>query len=522
VSGDKGRHIIVGAETADPSDRLDLVVHALAQLPSDLSLELQVGPQQAGSLLALAKAYGVAGQIDVRGEAGAGGTVVYPSQSNFQASLARLKQSPSNSILLTEDGGSEEHGGRAPGVKTVRSLGELVESLSRDDDRPAPCRADVGLLEGQRIALVTNVPIHYRIPLWNRLARRLESAGAQLRVFFAAADPTRARPWLRHAPIEFDHVLLATRSLGLGGDLAIDLERRLRDFRPTQVLSAGFSPAVSGRAAHLANRKDVPFGLWSGDTVQRARQRGRFRYVQRFWIARMSTYAIAYSWRAAEYLRGMAPDLPTVIVRNTTAVAPDQGSVRSDAQRGGEPGRVEFLSVARAIPGKRLDLAVDAFRLAGELPCRLTMVGDGPELPALKRRARNWPGIEFVGAVPSDRVLTYFATADAFVFPSEIDVFGLALVEAMGSGLSTITSDRPGAAGDLAVDGVNALVLRGSSADQWAEAIRTLALNPDLRTALGQKARRTVNSRWTPEHSVDAWIAGFCLGVIAGDRQRPA
>tara|TARA_Y100000588_G_scaffold133008_1_gene145841 strand:+ start:7571 stop:8797 length:1227 start_codon:yes stop_codon:yes gene_type:complete len=50
-------------------------------------------------------------------------------------------------------------------------------------------------------------------------------------------------------------------------------------------------------------------------------------------------------------------------------------------------------------------------------------------------RHTNWP---------SEDLVDLYKTADAFVFPSHIESFGIALVEAMAAGLPVITTDGPG------------------------------------------------------------------------------
>jgi glycosyltransferase involved in cell wall biosynthesis len=178
---------------------------------------------------------------------------------------------------------------------------------------------------------------------------------------------------------------------------------------------------------------------------------------------------------------------------------------------------VQFLTVGRATPLKRLDVIIDAFRLLGDhLPCRLTLVGGGPELDALVARARGDPRIRFLGAVESDRVLHCYRDADAFLFPSSrADIFGLVLVEALGSGLATITAAAPGGTADLALHERNCLVVDRHDPPAWAEAIRRLVEDAPLRRRLAAAGRETVLGRWTIEHSVDAWIAGFRLALLS-------
>jgi glycosyltransferase involved in cell wall biosynthesis len=69
--------------------------------------------------------------------------------------------------------------------------------------------------------------------------------------------------------------------------------------------------------------------------------------------------------------------------------------------------------------------------LSLELPGSKVVVGDGPERLALQRRFGD---AVFTGAKVGEELAAHFRSADAFVFPSRTDTFGLVLLEAMASG----------------------------------------------------------------------------------------
>ena len=129
--------------------------------------------------------------------------------------------------------------------------------------------------------------------------------------------------------------------------------------------------------------------------------------------------------------------------------------------------------------------------------------------------------VRFLGAVPSDEIARSYSEADVFLFPSRYDIFGLALVEAMGAGLATIVSPRPGAVADLCVSNVNSLIVANDGVDQWTAALSRIIENHELRRSLGAAAARTIRNRWTIDHAADAMLAGIRLGVLtARNRNR--
>ena len=110
--------------------------------------------------------------------------------------------------------------------------------------------------------------------------------------------------------------------------------------------------------------------------------------------------------------------------------------------------------------------------------------------------------------------------ADIFLFPSRYDVFGLAVVEAMGAGLATVVSSLPGAVDDLCVSETNCLVVDGGP-DDWATAIGRLVEDAELRTRIGKAAAATIRDRWTLEHAASAMLAGFRLAFLASEASAP-
>ncbi len=99
-----------------------------------------------------------------------------------------------------------------------------------------------------------------------------------------------------------------------------------------------------------------------------------------------------------------------------------------------------YVAAGRFVPFKRLDLAVDAFTAMPEK--QLVMIGDGPEMKKLKKRAG--PNITFLGFQPPEVMNDYLSKARAFIFPSEED-FGIVPVEAQACGTPVIAFGSGGA-----------------------------------------------------------------------------
>ena len=99
-----------------------------------------------------------------------------------------------------------------------------------------------------------------------------------------------------------------------------------------------------------------------------------------------------------------------------------------------------LLYVGRVAPEKNIAAFLN-LSTAQTGPARKVVVGDGPLLAALQRRH---PDVEFTGTLRGAALAQAYRDADAFVFPSRTDTFGIVLIEAMASGLPIAAHDVPG------------------------------------------------------------------------------
>ena len=471
----------------DPAD----LVHALAQLPD--SVTLWVGSAEQDSLRLLARAYGVEDRIELRGGR---------DQWRFD--------------------------GAADPDPAATTMAELVESLWPEDAEPAATERGDACLRGHRIAVVTNVPTHYRVPLFNGLARRVARAGASLRIFFMDQPPV-AQPWLAASEQPaFEHEFVPSARLPKGGPWSskVDrvrpphvprgLARRLAEFEPSILVGGSFSFAGIAACAY-ARRKRIPFGLWSGDVAHQQHNRSfpALRRRQRAWLARRADFGIGYGWLATCYLNDLAPGLPSVIARNTSVLNTGEPRRALDA----DP--LKLLAVADlTVPEKGFEVVVEAMRLLRDQPYELRVIGNPPRDTELRRAVVQDPRIDVLGPLPHEQVRTAFAENDVFVFPSRMDIFGLALPEAMAAGLPVVSSKIPGSVSDLVVGGRNALIAEARDPSSWARAVGELRSSPALRDLLGESARSTIRRRWTMAHAVEGTLAGFRLGALRTEGAR--
>jgi glycosyltransferase involved in cell wall biosynthesis len=124
---------------------------------------------------------------------------------------------------------------------------------------------------------------------------------------------------------------------------------------------------------------------------------------------------------------------------------------------------------------------------------RLALVGDGPARRDLEEEFAGTRTV-FTGVLQGDELAAAFATADAFVFPSTTETLGIAMIEALASGLPVLAA-RAGAAGEVIGDGETGLLYDPTSDAALIAAVEKLVSDDALRARMGKSARAAAERR---------------------------
>jgi glycosyltransferase involved in cell wall biosynthesis len=371
---------------------------------------------------------------------------------------------------------------------------------------PRPIR--LAILDDNPFVSTAEGTVHPVDATFHRFAAAVVAAGpfepARYLVPVREADPTAGPPRLGPVDGERLHVT-PTRPNAGAADYLAHLPQMTRSNWPVLRDAASWAdvmwikvPASNALAAAIACRLDR---------------------VPRFaWVAG-STLSVVRSQRRSA-LDGLAAQVAGILYDGVTALLERTGpTIRLDADLFTSVVTAAEVAAAPAAPRDRMttkpwrlvwsgrvagekgldDLLTAVAHLAREdLPVELTIVGDGPERPALERLAAThgvgerirWAG--YIGE--RERYMATLRDADLFVLPSRSEGVPKVLLEAMAAGVPIVATDV-GNVPEFLGAGERGVLVPPGSAPALAAAIGSLIADEPRRADLRRRALAWAGTR---------------------------
>ncbi|WP_396621529.1 glycosyltransferase family 4 protein [Marinobacter sp. W-8] len=225
----------------------------------------------------------------------------------------------------------------------------------------------------------------------------------------------------------------------------------------------------------------------------------------RWWIApnerrvmELANRVVAVSHYAANIGRKTLLDIPIEVIYNGVDIQRFHPS--TDERKPHKPFRLLYVGSWKALKG--VDLLAPIMRELGE-DFELYYTG-GPT--ANRSKPFLPPNMHDIGRLqtPVD-VVAAMQTADAFVFPSLSEGFGLVAAEAMACGLPVIAS-RGSSLAEVIEDRKTGLLCSPSNVNSFVSAIKKIFNNEDLRRKISNLSRQHAKVRFSHTKSTSQYL----------------
>ncbi len=379
----------------------------------------------------------------------------------------------------------------------------------------------------RRLVILTEIIAPYRIPVFNALATR---GDVQLHVIFLSENDPSLRQWhVYKDEIRFSYEVLPAWRRRIGKYNVLlnrGVSSALRRAQPNAVLCGGYAYMASWQAAFWAKRHGIPLLLWSESTALDIRRKHRFVEVIKRQFRQRCQAFVAAGKTSRDYLLGLGASSGSIFI------APDAVDVRFFAEAAEKARQQEpeirarhnlppryFLCAGRLIREKGIFELIDAYaKLESSVRSRigLVFVGDGSARKQLERRAAGIQQgvVRFCGWVHREQIPEIYALAEAFVFPTYSDTWGLVVNEAMSCSLPIVASQVAGCVPDLVQDGWNGFAVCPRDVEGLLRCLQVLFDDPESARRMGGRSFQRIQE-YTPEKCA-AGIAQ-ALAFVSGE-----
>ena len=360
------------------------------------------------------------------------------------------------------------------------------------------------------IAILVTHPIQYYVPLYREIAKRSDLELTVIYLCRAGVDLFFDQGFGQQ--ISWDIPLLdgyRHRFISSGSDsdnLKLSVIRELSRVKPDVLLAHGYDKPTNILAILAAKFLGISV-LVRSDTRLTPHNRNTKTLknrVKRAIFSFVDGFVAIGTLNRDFYLANEVPSqkilfAPFSVNNQFFEVPPDRYSSLRNATRSslGIPFDATVLvSASKLISIKRVDDIIRAFALVAreaELAF-LLIVGSGEDEAQLRAlvQALKLDRVVFAGFKNQSELPAIFAASDIFTLASEVEPWGLAVNEAMASGLPCVVSDQVGCAIDLVAQEKTGRVFPCGDIEKFATSILELATDMPKRKVLGGNAKKLI------------------------------
>ena len=325
------------------------------------------------------------------------------------------------------------------------------------------------MLTTSKVALITNIPAPYRVPVYNIIA---QEPNIDFTVIFCSErEPDRS--W-NYQNICCTHFFLKEKFIK-SGDKFIhnnwDVISHLHRINPDVVITTGFNPTFLYAFAYAMtfSKRHIPMN--DGTINSEAKLTWKHRLIRKL-VYKYSTSVIGASDGTRDLYRSYGITSDRIYKSHLVT---DNALYRNHIN---DIKGYDFIYCGRFELGKCPLFALEVVSKVAALLGRnvtILIVGGGTLEAEMLSYLQQLPNVDyhFHGKATQDELPALYGSAKILLFPTIDDTWGVVANEACACGIPVITTPAAGVAGELVKDGINGIVTELNS-DLWADRLANL------------------------------------------------
>jgi N-acetyl-alpha-D-glucosaminyl L-malate synthase BshA len=178
------------------------------------------------------------------------------------------------------------------------------------------------------------------------------------------------------------------------------------------------------------------------------------------------------------------------------------------------PDQIVYIHVSNFRPVKRIPDVIKIFaKVREEVDGVLVLVGEGPMLREAKELAAKLGVQQHVRYLGKQLdIVSILGCSDVLLFPSEVESFGLAPLEAMACEIPVVAT-RSGGIPEVVTDGVDGFLAEVGDVDAMAKHAIALGKSRQMRAAMGKAGRKSAEASFHPDRIVPQYEALYAKAL---------
>jgi len=372
----------------------------------------------------------------------------------------------------------------------------------------------------KKILFITNKAPHYRLPLFNSLAKKVDIT------FFLTNEKNQIKK------LKAKQIISKGEGIGkLKIHRGLIKEIKNNNYELVFMLPPDAAHLIVNYLIYYAcKKKKIPFVFWTErwEYFKTPLKDKVSNFFHKFLLRRANKILVS-GIKSKEWVMSKGVNRRNVIITpNASEITYKKSNLVKLKNKIRKKYKLKnkkvVLYLGRLIKRKGLSYLIEAFSEIKDKNSILIIAGGGDfyklgerSLESKLKRQVGAGGIKnriiFTGCIEHSETAAYYSLADLFVYPSITkgisEPWGLTLNEAMQFGLPIISTTAVGAAYDLIEEGKNGFIVNEKNSKELTIAIEKILNNDELRKGMGKVSMQIINKR----NNYDKMVGGFIRAI---------
>ena len=347
-----------------------------------------------------------------------------------------------------------------------------------------------------KVLIVFNHPAPYKVKLFNELAKHID-----LTVIFErdkASD--RNKSFYEEKTYAFNNIKIKGLKLGRENILSKGVAKHLKNNKYDLIIMNGYSQFAEMKAINYLIKNKIPYTLYINGGIIKQKESSLRRKLKKKYISNASNY-LSPDENSNLYLvfygadKSLIYNYPYSTIYEHEILSKLLSEVEKIELRKQANIKEEkvFVSCGQLIKRKNYFELIKKWKDVNP-NYGLYIIGDGKQKDFLESyiKENNMSNVHLLGYMKRKEMFDFYHLSDAFIFPSDEDIYGHVINEAMSQGLPVISTPNVNASRKLIKNDYNGYIISSVEDNELIKAIEQVIKNKLAENALKTSYENTI------------------------------